>query len=200
MALAALLAAAAPAFVPGPKGRRETWPRRFVSGLIATTLVPVLLSSINSDLLENAAKNPWKWTVFLGYCVLAALVPKPFTDRMLRMLDEKVSAAEGKTDQASRIARGLLELETAPTEAPRELSVEDRVFLEAMAEAPFRWVSADQVLAAVPLLDPGHVRARLRSLETRRLVVEVQLSEGVSLWGVSPLGRVSLEQERNEAT
>lgn len=69
--------------------------RSLVVGVGASFLVPVMLNIVNSDLIQQSQGDPSGLLIFTGYCLLAAIASKFFTNRLTdKIINEAQSARE----------------------------------------------------------------------------------------------------------
>lgn len=66
-----------------------------VTGLCASLLIPLFLSTISSQLMSEAQKDPLKYFVFGGFCLLVAVFSKQFitslSEKMLKEIKDEVT-------------------------------------------------------------------------------------------------------------
>lgn len=74
---------------------QNLWRKNFLESLVAATLVPVLLATVDSGVLANSVTRADRMLIFFGYCVLAALIPhfviRKATDSFQKQLGEQGS-------------------------------------------------------------------------------------------------------------
>jgi hypothetical protein len=209
--LAMLLAAVLATYAHANKllgGERRPSKNAFALSLISTVLVPVFLSSINSSVLKDASFDPWKWTVFFGYCVIAALIPRPFIQGVVLNLRKHVEQAESRADSVSEYLHSLVLNEAAiVSRKPVAVTEPESFVLNALGNSPYRWLPLADVeelstldaSAKSKLLDGDRVAAVLAELVEKQLVTQLPASESIQipLWGITALGKVSV-RHRNE--
>ncbi len=174
----------------------------FIASLIATTLVPVFLSSINSSLVRDSAADPWKLTVFFGYCVIAALVPRPFTQRMMQAMRQQVEQNTTRSENAEGLAEALLLIDKAPA---RDDTVPVRgleaSILRLLEEPAHRWLPVQRIRALAHARDlsvtDDDLTEILHGLKDRGLVAHIAESPLTpsALWAITPLGRISVRAQ-----
>jgi len=109
-----------------------------VTGVCAALLIPLFLSTISSQLMTESQKEPLKYFVFGGFCLLVAIFSKRFistlSDKILKEVKEEVQQqTKEKVEKAFDEKKGFISdqvqqqvtLQTAPLQ--NKLSVMDEV-------------------------------------------------------------------------
>lgn len=78
-----------------------------ITGICASLLIPLFLSTISSQLMSNSQKEPLQYFVFGGFCLLVAIFSKQF----ITSLSEKIlkEAIEKAQQQATETAKKLVD-------------------------------------------------------------------------------------------
>jgi hypothetical protein len=97
--------------------------RNVLMGISASTLVPLFLTMISSNLLKESASDSSRFFIFFGFCLIASLSSKAFiqtvSDRLLNEMNKtKKELKEFKKDVGPIVSK-----ETEPRESERDASL-----------------------------------------------------------------------------
>ena len=96
--------------------------RSFVLGLVASLLVPIILKTISSDMIDKLSGIrlgtgvPFEYFVFISLCLLAAMYSRTVAETVAKRLSAEVEKAKRESNEAR--ARALLAEERASQAEP----------------------------------------------------------------------------------
>lgn len=166
-----------------------------VIGLGASSLVPVFLNMISSDLVKTSGEDPGRLLVFFGFCVLAAVSSRAF----IRSLSEKVlRELRQEVDDVKEEVKPLIEKETESENGEESISEisesalrDNPDYLRVLKALDSRRYSFRSVtgVSQETAIDAARVRQVLDDLTAKGLAAQTTGKRGIR-WYITKAGRM----------
>lgn len=189
-----------------------------VLGVVASFVVPLFLNMISSNLLADTHDEPYKWFVFAGFCLLAAVFSRSFLEsmyskviKMVGDVNEKVKNVDKKVGSVEKdvtiMSRTLTDPEVSLSEFDKKeidesiltkenLESDEYNVLKAMMEGRrvYRSMSGLWRDAKLSEKDKQGMKNHLEQMVHKGLLEEHPTPKGSPRWNISEKGRDLLEK------
>jgi hypothetical protein len=175
--------------------------RSLVVGVGASYLVPLFLTMISSSLTSFNEKEPEKYFVFAGFCLIAAISSSAFirtvSDRILKKAEEAKQIAENVQkeflpilDKETEIDTDEEIMRTSEANAESKEPVNEDILL-ALSTNKYTWRSLSGLSKELNI-DKNVLREELEKLESNGYVNTKKSTKGGKRWSITLSGKVKL--------
>jgi hypothetical protein len=182
----------------GEPAEKKSLGRRLVLGVVASALMPLALSLLSSTLVADSAKDPYKYFIFGGLCLIAAVFSNKFIVLLGENVIKRVTQAERTAVETNRRVDALIESHIADEEiqpmkkirkgaAPPTL---DEEIMEILASTPSGRFYSAAALSGATSHPEHHVADELNKLRERGAVTVLTRSDGTEYWAMNPRNRM----------
>jgi hypothetical protein len=187
---------------PDDSGRKKGVWRWLLLGVVASALMPLALSILSSTVVADSVKDPYKYFIFGGLCLIVAVFANKFIALFGENVLKRLLRAERNAEETNRRVDVLIDSQIADEEIQPMKKVRkgsappnvDELIMEILAGAPTGKFYSAAALGNATAHPEYHIADELNKLRERGAVTVLTRSDGTEYWAVNPRNR---KQARN---
>lgn len=179
-------------------------------GLCASSLIPLFLNTISSNLIAESASDKYKFFVFFGFCLLASLCAKAFiqsisdklisdikkTQEEVRNVKQEAEIVNSKVTEPSEAEAKKMKMFSFGVDSDSDFDSDTKKIVVALGGGEYAWRTPSGIAREAGMAKEKVLKI-LDSLVSKQIVVKMREKNrwGLNLEGRDAFSKISSDQK-----